>query len=333
MLSSRCSRGAWSLRRALLRYELLDATAHFTDVVTRCRSATTPLLMTSPPPVLTSSPLPRDVTVVRCDHVVPAENVLAVCLSKGPSNLSLNFSYESRQSKPILDELGRILRNVCNIVPGGVICFLPSYSYEQTIHEHLRTAGVLDVIRKKKKVFREPKNASDVEQHHITVLILLVSFRYCQKYALAVKNKDNGNTGALLLSVVGGKLSEGLNFSDELGRCVLVAGLPYPNSRSPELQEKMKYLSRSRAGAGNEYYENLCMKAVNQCIGRAVRHVNDYACVLLVDERYSRPNTVSALPTFVQKSLTTNANFGPTIGSIAKFFTRHKDKDNLKNNI
>ncbi|CAG9134355.1 unnamed protein product [Plutella xylostella] len=38
MLSSRCSRGRVSLRRALLRYELLDATAHFTDVVTRCRS-------------------------------------------------------------------------------------------------------------------------------------------------------------------------------------------------------------------------------------------------------------------------------------------------------
>ncbi|KAG7307926.1 hypothetical protein JYU34_006542 [Plutella xylostella] len=331
MLSSRCSRGRVSLRRALLRYELLDATAHFTDVVTRCRSVVVaggtmePIaefqsLLTGGDPslrdVTTTShdviTARRDVTVVRCDHVVPAENVLAVCLSKGPSNLSLNFSYESRQSKPILDELGRILRNVCNIVPGGVICFLPSYSYEQTIHEHLKTGGVLDVIGKKKKVFREPKNASDVEQ-------------VLQKYALAVKNKDNGNTGALLLSVVGGKLSEGLNFSDALGRCVLVAGMPYPNSRSPELQEKMKYLNRSRAGAGNEYYENLCMKAVNQCIGRAVRHVNDYACVLLVDERYSRPHTVSALPTFVQKSLTTNANFGPTIGSIAKFFTRHKD--------
>lgn len=89
--------------------------------------------------------------------------------------------------------------------------------------------------------------------------------------------------GALLFAVVGAKLSEGLNFTDELARAVVLVGLPYANLGSVELKERMKYVSElgkravrpqdatKNAGplkdAGQELYENLCMKAVNQSIG------------------------------------------------------------------
>uniref|UniRef100_A0A2H1W4V9 SFRICE_001346 n=1 Tax=Spodoptera frugiperda TaxID=7108 RepID=A0A2H1W4V9_SPOFR len=306
-------------QNGMLKYLLLNPAEHFAEVVRQCRSVIVAGGTMEPiaefQALLTSHTNDTgSVNVVRCEHVVPPDNVLGLCLSKGPTNVSLNFSYENRMSNELLSEVGRILRNICSIVPGGVVCFLPSYSYEHTVYEHLKTNKVIEAITKKKAIFREPKSAADVDQ-------------VLNKFASAVKNKDGEHNGALLLSVVGGKLSEGLNFSDDLGRCVIVVGMPYPNVKSPELQEKMNYLNKTAGGsAGNIYYENLCMKAVNQCIGRAVRHANDYACVLLVDERYSRPQTMSALPSFVQKSLISNCSFGTTISNIARFFARHKER-------
>ena len=76
-------------------------------------------------------------------------------------------------------------------------------------------------------------------------------------------------------------LLSGINFSDDLGRLVIMVGLPYPNKFSPELKEKMDFLdstlkrvsasANSTPSPGQEHYENLCMKAVNQSIGRAIR--------------------------------------------------------------
>ena len=88
--------------------------------------------------------------------------------------------------------------------------------------------------------------------------------------------------GALLFAVIGAKLSEGLNFADDLARSVVIIGMPYANLGSAELKERMSYVKRLeerrvREGkqvrekgakdAAAELYENMCMNAVNQSIG------------------------------------------------------------------
>lgn len=247
-----------------------------------------------------------------CDHVVPKENILTRILTQGPTGVQFEFNYQNRQNIELLNELGRTLKNLCNIVPGGIVVFLPSYSYEEMLYKHLVSSGVVAKLNEKKKIFREPKLASQVN----SVL---------ENYSDAIYHPKIPQNGALLFSVINGKLSEGLNFSDNLGRCVIVVGLPYPNIKSPELQEKMKYLNENvKPGAGNEYYENTCMKAVNQCIGRAVRHINDYSTVILLDKRYS--NKTKSLPGWIQRTLTVNNTFNTTIGDVAKFFAGKKKK-------
>lgn len=131
------------------------------------------------------------------------------------------------------------------------------------------------------EVFYEPTETTGVEtvlmdygkeiQRSVSCLLIYLPHR-AAFLSLGQRGPGKSN-GALLMAVVGAKLSEGLNFIDDLARAVVMVGLPYPNANSPELKERLKYVSnlskqKGEAGdAGKELYENLCMNAVNQSIG------------------------------------------------------------------
>jgi chromosome transmission fidelity protein 1 len=72
-------------------------------------------------------------------------------------------------------------------------------------------------------------------------------------------------------------------------------GLPYAPPSDTELSERMKWLDAAGPeqgggpGAGRAHYEALCMRAVNQSIGRAIRHSRDYAAIVLADARWTKP--------------------------------------------
>ena len=51
-----------------------------------------------------------------------------------------------------LDELGRLIANINNLVPGGVVCFFPSYEYERKVYTHWEKTGFLSRLSAKKKV-------------------------------------------------------------------------------------------------------------------------------------------------------------------------------------
>lgn len=105
---------------------------------------------------------------------------------------------------------------------------------------------------------------------------------------------------SILIAVVGGKLSEGINFSDDLARCIILFGMPFQNIKSQEIKLKMDfydklYKDNKSSINGNDYYENQCMKSVNQTIGRSIRHKNDFSSIVLVDIRYKNSRIRSKL--------------------------------------
>ena len=65
-----------------------------------------------------------------CEHIVPPGNVLPQVIKTGPTGMMLDFSFQKRDQIETLSELSRVLMNACNVIPGGVVVFFPSYEYE-----------------------------------------------------------------------------------------------------------------------------------------------------------------------------------------------------------
>ncbi|XP_032329029.1 ATP-dependent DNA helicase DDX11 isoform X1 [Camelus ferus] len=314
-----------SLSQSSLKFLLLNPAMHFAQVVKECRAVVIAGGTMQPvsdfrEQLLACAGVEAErVVEFSCGHVIPPDNILPLVVCSGPSSQQLDFTYQKRELPHMMDETGRILCNLCNVVPGGVVCFFPSYEYQRQVHAHWDKSGLLARLAVRKRIFQEPKRANQVEQ-------VLMEYSRCIKHC----SQAGGTvTGALLLSVVGGKMSEGINFSDNLGRCVVMVGMPYPNIRSPELQEKMAYLDQTlprapgQAPPGKALVENLCMKAVNQSIGRAIRHQKDFASIVLLDHRYARPPVLAKLPAWIRDRVQVKATFGPAFAALRTF---HREK-------
>ncbi|KAL3673599.1 hypothetical protein V7S43_001300 [Phytophthora oleae] len=305
----------------LIRFILLNPVIHFQEIVENSRSVI--LAGGTMQPVsqvidqLFASVPKESIDLFSCGHVIPPENLLGFSLASGPSQKHLEFTYSRRGDMEALDELGRVLLNLSRIVPGGVVVFFPSYRFEENAVCRWEATAQYEQIQAKKAIFREPKKSDELAE------VLM-------HYSAACSQGNRDGNGAMLLSVVGGKMSEGINFSDELARCVVMVGMPYPNARDAELVEKMAFLDKRNLGSGRQFYESLCMKAVNQSIGRSIRHQKDYSTILLVDHRYSSPAVRSRLPEWIQKRVQAPASFGQVYSQLVQFF-RAKENQRTSN--
>ncbi|KAJ3483359.1 hypothetical protein NLI96_g6367 [Meripilus lineatus] len=301
-----------------IKYQHLNPATYFREVVEVARSVVLAGGTMSPISDVTNqlfSFLPQErLSTFSCGHIIPTANLQSMVLKKGPRGGELLFKFDRRGDQGMTTELGQIILNFANVVPGGMVVFVPSYSFLRQITAAWEADGTLKKLSSKKRVgsfilaemgplglilpeqvFMEPQESSEVEQ------------------------------------VLRAKLSEGLNFADDLARAVIIVGLPFANLASPELQERMSYVNRQEQARGvgrpsgvkdaaTELYENMCMNAVNQSIGRAIRHRGDWASLVLVDTRYSASRIQNKLPSWIGKNLTVTESFGEAMREMGRFY-------------
>lgn len=223
------------------------------------------------------------------DHLIPPENVLGLLTVSGPTGIPFKFIHARRDDREMFMQLGQLISNVCNVVPDGVIVFFPSY---QLLDHFLAIWSDFPRRSVRKTLFIESQSStSELDQ-------------FMRRYA----HDCHGERGALLLAVMGGRLSEGVNFADNLARAVLLVGLPYPNPHEPETRLRASHYASIKGqlagdAAMEEFYENIAMRTINQTIGRAVRHKDDYAAIMLIDERYQHVRIRAKLSRWFTRSL------------------------------
>ncbi|XP_052040531.1 regulator of telomere elongation helicase 1 isoform X4 [Apodemus sylvaticus] len=246
-------------------------------------------------------------------HIIDKNQLWVGVIPRGPDGVQLSSAYDKRFSEECLSSLGKALGNIARVVPHGLLVFFPSYPVMEKSLEFWQVQGLAKKVEALKPLFVEPRNKGSFSE---------VIDAYYQRVA------SPGSNGATFLAVCRGKASEGLDFSDMNGRGVIVTGLPYPPRMDPRVVLKMQFLDemkgQSRVGgqclSGQEWYQQQASRAVNQAIGRVIRHRHDYGAIFLCDHRFAYADARAQLPSWVRPYLKVYDNFGHVIRDVAQFF-------------
>ncbi|GMM30278.1 DNA helicase [Martiniozyma asiatica (nom. inval.)] len=305
----------------LLKYLLLDPSEDFKDIVDEAQCVLLAGGTMEPMSDFTDFLVPQvpqeRIMSFSCNHVIPESNLNVYPIDTW-KNTRFEFSFEHRNDSKVINDLGLGLLDLLSNVPEGAVAFFPSYKYLEQVVKVWKSSHVYEKLESLKPVFIEERSSS--------VDSVLSNYAH----SIQVDKK-----GAFLLSVVGGKMSEGINFSDELARAVIMIGLPYPNAFSGDLIAKMDYIEKLyiekgqslnfAKGKSREFYDNLCMKAINQSVGRAIRNIKDYAVIYLIDTRYRKTNVQAKLSGWIKRRIISEQNdITKVMASSRLFFNRKR---------
>ncbi|XP_054653140.1 regulator of telomere elongation helicase 1 isoform X2 [Dunckerocampus dactyliophorus] len=246
-------------------------------------------------------------------HVIERDQIFVSIIERGPDGVPLSSAFDRRFVPENLSSLGNTVVNLTRIVPHGLLLFFPSFFLMEKTLEFWRGNGHADRIESVKPMFIEPKGKGTFTEA-------------IGSYYHAVN--DSKSRGGIFSAVCRGKASEGLDFANTFGRGVIITGLPFPPKMDPRVVLKMQFLDemnqRKIPGmkflSGQEWYKEQAFRAVNQAIGRVIRHKDDYGAIFLCDQRFKNRDAQSHLPSWVRPYVRPYDNFGNIVRDVCQFF-------------
>ncbi|OVA09158.1 ATP-dependent helicase [Macleaya cordata] len=269
-------------------------------------------------------------TCMEAPHVIDVESqLLAAVVSTGPGNYPLNASYKTADGYAFQDELGASLEEICKIVPGGALVFFPCYKLMEKLQKPWEPRGNQDSFD---FILKGYYNSISQGKKPAPCKIKRGKKRGLRHFY----TQETCNGGAAFLAVCRGKLSEGIDFSDENARVVVSFAL------SSELQfirhdiqvAQKKYndtysLSKSLL-SGNQWYCHQAFRALNQAAGRCIRHRFDYGSVIFMDERFREERNIAYVSKWLRKSIKQYDSFDKSLEGLRSFFQDVKERTGPK---
>lgn len=196
----------------------------------------------------------------------PPENFLVLLETR----FSTRFRDRTATIEPIVEEILAAVRTRI----GNYLVFLPSYAY----------------LAKVRQILRQQKNRSDLD-----FIVQIPSMDEKQKQAFLNRFEQFGNKTLVGLAVLGSLFNEGIDLTGERLSGVVIVGVGLPQI-SPEREIMSQYFA-SRLGRGFEYaYQFPGFNKVQQAAGRVIRSESDTGFVLLIDDRYKKPEYRALFP-------------------------------------
>ncbi|XP_062214146.1 regulator of telomere elongation helicase 1 homolog isoform X2 [Phragmites australis] len=265
-------------------------------------------------------------------HVISPDQICVGVVPVGPSGHALNSSYRTRETIQYKQELGIAIVNFARIVPDGLLVFFPSYSMMDKCVEFWKNRNhanstdentIWQRICKHKQPVIEPRQSSNFPSA-------------IEDYA--AKLRDSSTSGAIFFAVCRGKVSEGLDFADRAGRAVIVTGMPFATPTDPKVRLKREYLDRqgtpsnknTKMLTGEEWYVQQAARAVNQAVGRVIRHRHDYGAIIYCDERFAWPNYQSQISYWLRPHIKCYSKYGEVVQGLTRFFRDKASSDHVK---
>ncbi|CAI9115235.1 OLC1v1016082C1 [Oldenlandia corymbosa var. corymbosa] len=282
-------------------------------------------------------------TCLEAPHVIDVESQLwAGVISKGPKDYPLNASYKTAEAFAFQDALGTSLEEICKIVPGGCLVFFPSYKLMDKLCKRWEETGEWSRLNAQKHLFIEPRGGNQdaltpvlnayynsIHQKNKSVIGRKRRGKNSDSYNITESSQNATREGAAFLAVCRGKISEGMDFSDDNARLVIIVGIPFPNVHDILVGQKKKFNDTFRLSkgllSGNEWYCNQAFRALNQATGRCIRHRYDYGGILYLDERFCEERNRPYISKWFRKSIRHWDSFEKSLEDLKAFFKRAKD--------